>query len=71
MFFYALDNSETKTSSKMLPNGDSIEGHHPGFSRKDSESYFCPTEDEDDDKVDLLHLFIFQFQISPSLSFSA
>ncbi|KAK8659707.1 hypothetical protein V6N13_029901 [Hibiscus sabdariffa] len=36
----------------MLPNGDSVEGHHPGFSRKASESSFCPTEDEDDDKDD-------------------
>ncbi|KAL4387839.1 hypothetical protein GQ457_09G027850 [Hibiscus cannabinus] len=36
----------------MLPNGDSVEGHHPGLSRKASESSFCPTEDEDDDKDD-------------------
>ncbi|KAK9011374.1 hypothetical protein V6N11_044226 [Hibiscus sabdariffa] len=33
----------------MPPNGGSVEGHHPGFSRKASESSFCPTEDEDDD----------------------
>ncbi|KAK8642242.1 hypothetical protein V6N13_011596 [Hibiscus sabdariffa] len=43
------ETSETKTASKMPPNGGSVEGHHPGFSRKASESSFCPTEDEDDD----------------------
>ncbi|KAE8736210.1 Rho GDP-dissociation inhibitor 1 [Hibiscus syriacus] len=43
-----IEASETKTASKMPTNGDNVEGHHPGFSRKASESSFCPTEDEDD-----------------------
>ncbi|XWS15491.1 hypothetical protein CRYUN_Cryun34aG0005000 [Craigia yunnanensis] len=41
--------SETKTS-KMPPNEDNVEEHHPGINRKASESSFCPTEDEDDDE---------------------
>ncbi|KAL4333897.1 hypothetical protein GQ457_07G027970 [Hibiscus cannabinus] len=43
------ETSETKTASKMPPNGASVEGHNPGFSRNASESSFCPTEDEDED----------------------
>ncbi|MBA0745683.1 hypothetical protein Gogos_008253 [Gossypium gossypioides] len=42
--------SETKTPSKIPPNEDAVDGHHPpGINRKASESSLCPTEDEDDD----------------------
>ncbi|XP_022721051.1 rho GDP-dissociation inhibitor 1-like [Durio zibethinus] len=41
--------SETKTS-KIPPNEDNVEEHHPGISIKASESSLCPTEDEDDDE---------------------
>ena len=42
--------SETETASKIPPNEDNVEEHHPGISRKASESSLCPTEDEDDDE---------------------
>ncbi|XVE87686.1 hypothetical protein DITRI_Ditri19aG0007500 [Diplodiscus trichospermus] len=42
--------SETKTASKKNPDEDNVGEHHPGISKKASESSICPTEDEDDDE---------------------